>query len=241
MAFADYELSTLATISAWEKEVNQLAGYTQKWGLQPTNSLALTLTTDTSVKTAKTMAENGNLTATATVTAGVIPFPATKFIAVLCYDVAGALIDTFALNEGSGTAVYGADGDLSGTLSSAAYWVICNANRTWQDKLDIAHRLLGYDILTAMYNRLSTYTDTEILDAIENPTTFSAACDLKALELIYNDLAAGGFNQLHDTKAKYYANAYKVELGKALQRATFSIGDTITDPNRLVTQGKLSR
>ena len=241
MAFADYELSTLATISAWEKEVNQLAGYTQKWGLQAPSTGTNTITTDSSVHYVKTQAENGTLTTSASALAGVIPLPAYKVIAVLCYSNTNVLIDTFALNEGSGTAVYGADGDLSGTLSSAAFWAICNANRTWQDKIDIAHRLLGYDILTAMYNRLSTYTDTEILDAIENPTTFSAACDLKALELIYNDLAAGGFNQLHDTKAKYYANAYKVEIGKALQRATFSIGDTITDPNRLVTQGKLSR
>ena len=88
---------------------------------------------------------------------------------------------------------------------------------------------------------MSQYTDSEIIDAITNIDALAIAVDMKALELIYMDLANSGFNQLYQTKATEYARRYAAELRSAIQRININIDGSAKDPNRIVTQGMLSR
>ena len=105
----------------------------------------------------------------------------------------------------------------------------------------MAHQIVQNDLLTALYNRLSRYTDAEIIDAIQNIDALALSVDMKALELIFSDLANSGFNQSYQVKATEYARRYAAELRSAIQRLNINIDGSAKDPNRIVTQGMLSR
>ncbi|NLA66528.1 MAG: hypothetical protein GX862_11585 [Leucobacter sp.] len=234
-------LATLDTISRWEKEINNLGGYTESWGLISVSdeSPATISVSDNVAKGIFALAAGGF--SSVAVEENLLGIPPVQAVSVALYDSGDAHIDTFALNEGHGVYIFGANGIETGTLSDASAWTVCQASRTWQDKVDIAHLVVENDVLTALYNRLSQYTDSEIIDAITNIDAFAIAIDMKALELIYMDLANSGFNQLYQTKATEYARRYAAELRSAIQRININIDGSAKDPNRIVTQGMLSR
>lgn len=234
-------LATLDTISRWEKEVNNLGGYTESWGLisVSSESPATISVSDNVAKGIFALAAGGFSSVVAE--DNLLGIPPVQAVSVALYDCGGAHIDTFALNEGHGVYLFGANGIETGTLSDASAWTVCQASRTWQDKVDIAHLVVENDVLTALYNRLSQYTDSEIIDAITNIDALAIAVDMKALELIYTDLSNSGFNQLYQVKATEYARRYASELRSAIQRININIDGSAKDPNRIVTQGMLSR
>ena len=234
-------LATLDTISRWEKEVNNLGGYTEKWGLISASSetpIEITLSNNVA-KAVCALASGGFISIT--VEDNEIDVPVSQTVSIALYDSGDAHIDTFALNEGTGVYLFGANGIETGTLSDASAWAVCQTSRTWQDKVDVAHIVVENDVLTALYNRLSQYTDSEIIDAITNIDALAIAVDMKALELIYTDLSNSGFNQLYQVKATEYARRYASELRSAIQRININIDGSAKDPNRIVTQGMLSR
>ncbi len=225
-------LSTLDTISAWEKEVNRQAGYTSKWGLYSTSALTpFTITTLNTVAYAIVTLATGN-TQTITGTggsslAGVIPIPTSDIVSVACYSATNVLLDTFGLNEGNGLTVYGTGGVLTGALSSALAWKLCQANITWQAKIDLAKFVLGCALESILTERGITVDEAggdSLLDVITNPETFRIACDYKTLEMIYDDLSNGGFNQLFEGKAKMYRAKYDRELADAMKRMNMDTG-----------------
>lgn len=234
-------LATLATISRWEKEVNNLGGYTEKWGLvSPSSGPAYTISVSADVaKGIFTYAAGGTVSVAPTVTK--LAIPTSPVVSVALYDISSELLDTLAMNEGHGVYLFGANGIATGTLSDASAWTVCQATRTWQDKVDLAHIIVENDILTNLYNRLSKYTDTEIMDGITNIETMAIPVDMKSLELIYTDLANSGFNQMYQAKAADYARRYNAEFRNALQRLNVDIYGTGEEPQRIVTQGVLSR
>jgi hypothetical protein len=234
-------LATLQTISRWEKEINNLGGYTEKWGLISASSetpVEITLSNNVA-KAVCALASGGFISIT--VEDNEIDVPVSQTVSIALYDSDDAHIDTFALNEGHDVYLFGTNGIETGSLSSATAWQVCQTTRTWQDKLDLAHQIVQNDILTALYNRLSRYTDAEIIDAIQNIDALALSVDMKALELIFSDLANSGFNQLYQTKATEYARRYAAELRSAIQRININIDGSAKDPNRIVTQGMLSR
>lgn len=234
-------IATLATISRWEKEVNNLGGYTEKWGLvSPATGAPYTIAVSANATKANFMAASGGLIG---VEAALfrIAIPTSQVVSVALYDNDGELLDTFSMNEGHGEFLYSVNGVELGRLSDADAWTVCQTTRTWQDKVDLAHLVVQNDILTNLYNRLGQYTDTEIMDAISNIETFAIPVDMKALELIYADLANSGFNQMYQQKATEYARRYNTEFRSALQRINIDIDGTGVEPNRIVTQGKIGR
>jgi hypothetical protein len=234
-------LATIDTISRWEKEINNLGGYTEKWGLVSASAQSpISITVSANVAKAVFAFATGGMASFVT-DDNEIDIPVAQVVSIALYDSDDAHIDTFALNEGHGVYLFGANGIETGTLSSATAWAVCQTTRTWQDKVDLAHVIVENDVLTALYNRLSKYTDTEIIDSIQNISALSIAVDMKALELIFSDLANSGFNQLYQTKALEYARRYASELRSAIQRININIDGSATDPNRIVTQGMLSR
>ena len=234
-------LATLQTISRWEKEVNNLGGYTEKWGLiSVSNESPATISVSDNVANGIFALAAGGFSSVAAKD-NLLDIPPAQTVSVALYDSGNAHIDTFALNEGHGVYLFGANGIETGTLSDASAWAVCQASRTWQDKVDIAHIVVENDVLTALYNRLSQYTDSEIIDAITNIDTLAIAVDMKTLELIYTDLSNSGFNQLYQVKATEYARRYAAELRSAIQRLNINIDGSAKDPNRIVTQGMLSR
>lgn len=234
-------LSTLATLSRWEKEVNNLGGYTEKWGLvSPSSGPAYTISVSADVANGIfTYAAGGTVSVAPTVTK--LAIPTSQVVSVALYDISSELLDTLAMNEGHGIYLFGANGIETGKLSDASAWTVCQATRTWQDKVDLAHIVVENDILTNLYNRLSKYTDTEIMDGITNIETMAIPVDMKSLELIYTDLANSGFNQMYQAKAADYARRYNAEFRNALQRLNVDIYGTGEEPQRIVTQGVLSR
>lgn len=233
-------IATLATISRWEKEVNNLGGYTEKWGLvSPATGSPYAIIVSNNVSKGIFTLANGGLS-TVSSTDGKIAIPTSQVVSVALYH-SDKLLDTFSMNEGHGMFLYSVNGVEIGTLSDAAAWTVCQTTRTWQDKVDLAHLVVQNDILTNLYNRLGQYTDTEIMDAISNIETFALTVDMKALELIYTDLANSGFNQMYQQKATEYARRYNTEFRSALQRVNIDIDGTGVEPNRIVTQGKIGR
>ena len=234
-------LATLDTISRWEKEINNLGGYTESWGLisVSSESPATISVSDNVAKGIFALAAGGFSSVAAE--DNLLGIPPAQTVSVALYDSGDAHIDTFALNEGHGVYLFGANGIETGTLSDASAWTVCQASRTWQDKVDIAHIVVENDILTNLFNRLSKYTDTEIMDGITNIETMAIPVDMKSLELIYTDLANSGFNQMYQAKAADYARRYNAEFRNALQRLNVDIDGTGVEPNRIVTQGMLSR
>lgn len=234
-------LATLDTISRWEKEVNNLGGYTESWGLiSASNESPATISvSDNVAKGIFALAAGGFSSVVAE--NNLLSIPPIQTVSVALYDSGDAHIDTFALNEGHGVYLFGANGIETGTLSDASAWAVCQTTRTWQDKLDLAHQIVQNDLLTALYNRLSRYTDAEIIDAIQNIDALALSVDMKTLELIFSDLANSGFNQLYQVKATEYARRYAAELRSAIQRININIDGSAKDPNRIVTQGILSR
>jgi len=231
-------LSTLATISAWEKEINAQAGHTRKWGLISTSTSTYTVTTLNTVKyVIATLVTGWNQTITGlggVSLAGVIPIPTTQAISLACYNASDVLLDTFALNEGAGSSVYGTGGVLTGVVSSASAWVLGNANRTWQDKIDLAVMIVQNDLETILTERQIVVDEAGgdlLIDVITNPSTFLIACDYKALALIYSDLANSGFNELFAKKAVTYAQKYDLELAAAIKRMNLdpSLSGTTTE------------
>ncbi|MDY0183538.1 MAG: hypothetical protein RBR39_09580 [Proteiniphilum sp.] len=234
-------LATLDTISRWEKEINNLGGYTEKWGLVSASAQSpISITVSANVAKAVFAFATGGMASFVT-DDNEIDIPVAQVVSIALYDSGDAHIDTFALNEGHGVYLFGANGIETGTLSSATAWAVCQTTRTWQDKVDLAHVIVENDVLTALYNRLSKYTDTEIIDSIQNISALSIAVDMKALELIFSDLANSGFNQLYQTKALEYARRYSAEIRSAIQRLDIDVDGTGVEPNRIVTQGQLSR
>ena len=234
-------LATLDTISRWEKEINNLGGYTESWGLiSVSNESPATISVSDNVAKGIFALAAGGFSSVAAED-NLLSIPPVQAVSVALYDSGDAHIDTFALNEGHGVYLFGANGIETGTLSSATAWAVCQTTRTWQDKVDLAHVIVENDVLTALYNRLSKYTDTEIIDSIQNISALSIAVDMKALELIFSDLANSGFNQLYQTKALEYARRYSAEIRSAIQRLDIDVDGTGVEPNRIVTQGQLSR
>ena len=58
-------------------------------------------------------------------------------------------------------------------------------------------------------------SDTSILETISNPEIFALTCQMKAMELIYSDMAQNGFNPNYKQKQEYYAGRYTKELSNA--------------------------
>ena len=231
-------LATLDTISRWEKEINSLGGYTEQWGIASPSAEAL-VTIRSAVGTKLLMRNAIGIITESAIIDNVANVPVAQIIAFDLYD-GGTLLDTFLLNEGQGVDLFGQNGGVC-DISSASAWLVCQATRTWQDKVDLAHIVVENDILTNLYNRLSKYTDTEIMDGITNIETMAIPVDMKSLELIYTDLANSGFNQMYQAKAADYARRYNTEFRSALQRLNVDIDGTGVEPNRIVTQGVLSR
>lgn len=231
-------MSTLHTLTQWEKEINAQAGYTRKWGLLSTSTSTYTVTTLNTVAYAVATLLSGFTQTVAGVGGasldGVIPIPTAQVTSIACYNSSNVLLDTFSLNESGGVTVYGSDGVLTGAVSNSAAWVLGNENRTWQDKIDLAAEILQNDLETILTERQIIVDEAggdDLIDVITNPDTFRIACDYKALALIYSDLANSGFNELFAKKAVTYAQKYDLELSSAIKRMNLdpSLSGTTTE------------
>lgn len=230
-------IASLDSIARWEKEVNTLGGYTEMWGLASASEEdPVSLTCSTGTRVLFHYADGRAVFVD--LTENVVMIPTSQIVSFDLYD-GEDIVDTFALNEGTGSRVFGAVEVCD--ISTASAWIVCQATRTWQDKIDLAHFIVQGDILTALYNRMHEYTDSEIISSISNVQTFALAVDLKALELIFADLANSGFNQLYQAKATEYTRRYRSELDSALRRINIDMTGSGYGPNRIVTQGQLSR
>ncbi len=232
------KIASLETISRWEKEINNLGGNTEKWGIMSSAEAPAKIEVSANVSRVVFSFAAGSFISVPAAE-NEIAVPTTQVVSAAIFDHTDAHIDTFRLNEGHGIYIYGENG-IEGKLSDENVWVVCQTTRTWQDKVDLAHMVVENDVLTALYNRLSAYTDAQIMASIQNINALALSVDLKALELIFSDLANSGFNQLYQTKATEYARRYRAELDNALKRLSISI-DGELEPKRVISQGRLVR
>ena len=228
MSYDDITLSTLAGLSAWEKEINRLAGKTEIWSLRSdseTEPYTLTFSDDVSKVKAKTA--EGNVI-DISVEENTMEIPMDTIIELVAYK-GDAKAGKFPLNEAKSLVLH-SDTELTATLSSKQAWYLATINYTWQDKIDLAKKILRQDIITDIMTRYPTIeSDTEAISLITNPEIFSLASDMKVLELIYADLANSGYNQLYEAKANNYAQRYAHEKDKAMSALRLSgyEGDTV--------------
>ena len=226
MSWANTTLSTTATISRHEKEIQRQAGYTARWSIYvPTGTTAYFSTTGYATCTYAILTYNDQTTATVSVSASKITFPTlTYIIQIDLYDVANTLLYTFECTEGYGSTL--TDTTAAKTITTVTAtgnwtgWLEADTDMSWADKLALAKQMLGYDIEIALAERQIEVAESSgevLLDVVTNPAVFAIACDYLALHLIYLDLANGGFNELFDTKSKQYRSLYEVQFAKALK------------------------
>ena len=232
-------LSTLETISRWEKEVNELAGYDSIPAIQGNGTAQIT-NIDKSIDSIVYTDSLKILHTSRIETPGEWQIPEAEIITILYY-VGETLFGVSNLMEGDGTKieVLKEDGKTTSFTLTENIWIIAKVNRTWNAKLELAREAVKNDILTILYNRTDASTDDEALDLITNAETFITACDMKALELIYRDLGLGTFNQMHQMKADTYARAYQNEIASAISR--MRVGTDNDTGSLLITSGRVTR
>ena len=239
MKWNDTTLSTLETISRWEKEVNELAGYDSIPAIQG-NKTAKIIDIDKSIDSIVYTDSLGISHISEIETPGEWQIPEAEIITILYY-VGETLFGVSNLMEGDGTKieVLKEDEETTSFTLTENIWIIAKVNRTWKTKLELAREAVKNDILTILYNRTDASTDDEALDLITNAETFITACDMKALELIYRDLGLGTFNQMHQMKADTYARAYQNEIASAISR--MRVGTDTDTGSLLITSGRVTR
>jgi len=229
MTYDDITLSTLAGLSAWEKEINRLAGKTEIWSLRSENKeKPYTLTFSAFVKIVRAKTAEGNVI-DIPVEENTMEIPMDTIIELTALGLNDVILGKFPLNEAKSLVLH-SDTELTATLSSKQAWYLATINYTWQDKIDLAKKILRQDIITDIMTRYPTIeSDTEAISLITNPEIFSLASDMKVLELIYADLANSGYNQLYEAKANNYAQRYAHEKDKAMSALRLSgyEGDTV--------------
>ena len=229
MTYDDITLSTLAGLSAWEKEINRLAGKTEIWSLRSENKeKPYTLTFSDFVKFVRAKTAEGNVI-DIPVEENTMEIPMDTIIELTALGLNDVILGKFPLNEAKSLVLH-SDTELTATLSSKQAWYLATINYTWQDKIDLAKKILRQDIITDIMTRYPTIeSDTEAISLITNPEIFSLASDMKVLELIYADLANSGYNQLYEAKANNYAQRYAHEKDKAMSALRLSgyEGDTV--------------
>jgi len=228
MSYDDITLSTLAGLSAWEKEINRLAGKTEIWSLRSDSETEpYTLTFSDDVTSARAKTAEGNVI-DIPVEENDMAIPMDTIIELVAYN-GDAEAGKFSLNEAKSLVLH-SDTELTATLSSKSAWFLATINYTWQDKIDLAKKILKQDIVTDILARYPTIeSDAEAIALVTNPEIFAIASDMKTLNLIYSDLANSGYNQLYQAKADYYAQRYSNEKDKAMSamRLAGYEGDTI--------------
>jgi len=228
MNYDDVTLSTLSGLSAWEKEINRLAGKTEIWSLRSESETEpYTLTFSGDVTSARAKTAEGNVI-DIPVEENDMAIPMDTIIELVAYN-GDAEAGKFPLNEAKSLVLH-SDTELTASLSSKSAWYLATINYTWQDKIDLAKKILKQDIVTDILARYPTIeSDAEAISLVTNPEIFAIASDMKTLNLIYADLANSGYNQLYQAKADYYAQRYSNEKDKAMSamRLAGFEGDTI--------------
>jgi hypothetical protein len=228
MNYDDITLSTLAGLSAWEKEINRLAGKTEIWSLRSESETEpYTLTFSGDVTSARAKTAEGNVI-DIPVEENDMAIPMDTIIELVAYN-GDAEAGKFPLNEAKSLVLH-SDTELTATLSSKSAWFLATINYTWQDKIDLAKKILKQDIVTDILARYPAIeSDAEAIALVTNPEIFAIASDMKTLNLIYADLANSGYNQLYQAKAESYAQRYSHEKDKAMSamRLAGYEGDTI--------------
>ena len=228
MNYDDVTLSTLSGLSAWEKEINRLAGKTEIWSLRSESETEpYTLTFSGDVTSARAKTAEGNVI-DIPVEENDMAIPMDTIIELVAYN-GDAEAGKFPLNEAKSLVLH-SDTELTASLSSKSAWYLATINYTWQDKIDLAKKILKQDIVTDILARYPTIeSDAEAISLVTNPEIFAIASDMKTLNLIYADLANSGYNQLYQAKAESYAQRYSHEKDKAMSamRLAGYEGDTI--------------
>jgi len=229
MNYDDITLSTLAGLSAWEKEINRLAGKTEIWSLHSEDE-RYTLTFSDFVKFVRAKTAEGNvIDIPVLIEENTMEIPMDTIIELTALGLNDVILGKFPLNEAKSLILH-SDTELTATLSSKQAWYLATINYTWQDKIDLAKKILKQDIVTDILARYPTIeSDAEAIALVTNPEIFAIASDMKTLNLIYADLANSGYNQLYQAKADYYAQRYSNEKDKAMSamRLAGYEGDTI--------------
>jgi len=217
---------TLNDLATHEQEINSLAGKKTIVCLY-TVSDDQTITIDKQADSVLIYDQNGSIVE-ADVIDYTFDFPRETYVSRLDLYLGDVPACTFSLSEARGFSILSTDRLSTGTLSDGITWDTVKIDRTWQDKVVLAIACTEADVVDKLYQKagLLTSTDDEILATVTNPEIFAVASQMKALELIYADMAQNGFNPNYKQKQEYYAGMYSSELNSAIARV---ITDTITE------------
>lgn len=246
-------LSTVASITKFEKEISQLESIGDTTYSVTAASVAAAITaTALDVSGGKKTLEIIAIAATKCVFSG---------FSITVTDSDSDDDDTYAA-YGTGLTLYSKTGTVAAgtilfkwiipsdmedyfkpaiTIGTSTGTVSIYANSVWADKIELAKSIIGTDVaLLLNNNNLRTYLDDDddVLDSIYNPTALGLASDFKALELIYKDLARGAETpSLYWSKGKAYAESYKEYLQKQVKMLTI---DLYQDGSNLVYYSDLN-
>lgn len=206
---------TLNDLATHEQEINSLAGKKTIVCLYTAED-DQTVTIDKVADTAVIYDQNG-ATSEADIVDYTFDFPATTYVSRIDCLNSGDVVASFVLSEARGEFILSTNRLTTGTLSSLITWDTVKIDRTWKDKVVLAISATEADIDDMLHQHVGSgySSDTNLLETISNPEIFALSCQMKAMELIYSDMAQNGFNPNYKQKQEFYAGRYTKELSNA--------------------------
>ena len=140
MKWNDTTLSTLETISRWEKEVNELAGYDSIPAIQGNKTAQIT-NIDKSIDSIVYTDSLGISHTSEIETPGEWDIPESEIITILYY-IGETLFGVSNLMEGNGEKieVKMSEGEHTFFTLTENIWIIAKVNRTWNAKLELEEK-----------------------------------------------------------------------------------------------------
>lgn len=218
MGWSSFTLSTLASLTNHEAEINNLVNrYTRK-AIKATTATTITATPDT-LTTLAAIDSAYNQTSLIKGT-GTWALPAGTYIRMI------GDADYFSCLEGSGTTLFGVDGTYSlALIDNDTEWVDVEFQSTWQSKIDVAKQFIYDKIFSGLSSKATPDIIPAIIDSIENEEALNLCSDFKSLELIFIDLFGKvGTAETINAKINYYRQAFNdafLEAFSALDFGTY--------------------
>ncbi|MCD4829620.1 MAG: hypothetical protein K8R90_09370 [Candidatus Cloacimonetes bacterium] len=226
MAWIDCVLSTPGSLARIEREVNGLAGSSERLCYSGDGTATIAFHADIAAIT--WYDEDGR--ATDVNLSGDWTLPEANVCRIIGFNASGDALSEHPCDEGVQLVCRDiAGGGRHAALSAAAVHGTVKVGAHWHDKIALARTMLERKLENALTGRGIRVNETAgqaLLDVVANPRVFALAGDYLTLHLIYADLAADMGKEVWFRKAEWYQRQFDANFAAALRQVNL---DTTLD------------